>query len=124
MINKKEKLFRHWSEKRVRFMSRKQKKLVHRALGLLEAGGTLVYSTCTFSPEENEAVIDFALKKHSDADVAKINVHVNHAGGLTAWDGKEFDPRVAVCMRIYPQHNGTGGFFVAKLVKRDMQSQI
>lgn len=118
MVNKKEKIFRCWSERRIRLLSKKQKKLINRALELMELGGTLVYSTCTFSPEENEAVIDFALKKHSDANVEKINVPINHVGGITSWNEIDFDKRVSSCMRIYPQHNGTGGLFVAKLVKR------
>ncbi|MBI4014727.1 MAG: RsmB/NOP family class I SAM-dependent RNA methyltransferase [Candidatus Aenigmarchaeota archaeon] len=116
MINKKDKLFRHWSEKRIKFLAKKQKKLIKHAFALLKERGILVYSTCTFSPEENEGAVDFLLKKNKNAVIEEINVPVKHASGVTTWD-KSYDGRVASCARIYPQHNGTGGFFVAKIRK-------
>lgn len=116
MVNKNEKLFEHWSEKRKRLLSKKQKKLITHAFELLEWGGTLVYSTCTFSPEENEEVVDFLLK-NKDAKLADINVDVVHTEGLTEWNGKIYDSSLVKCFRIYPQHNSTGGFFVAKISK-------
>ena len=118
MVNKKEKLFEHWSEKRVRLLAKKQKKLISHAFELLETGGTLVYSTCTFEPDENEEVIDALLKKHDGAKIREIKVEINSDAGLTSWNGKDYDPRLVDCMRIYPQHNNTGGFFVAKIRKK------
>src|SRR3989338_3444270 len=50
-----------WSESKPRQASLLQKKLALRGFDLLAPGGTLVYSTCTFAPEENEAVVDFLL---------------------------------------------------------------
>lgn len=117
MVNKKEKLFGHWSEKRITLLSKTQKKLIAHAFGLLENGGILVYSTCTFAPEENEEVVDFLLRKHESASAEKINIDIKHAGGMTHWDGKEYSASAAKCLRIYPHHNGTGGFFVAKMRK-------
>ncbi len=75
MINKKEKIFKTWSEKRIKLFSRKQKKLIEHAFDILEKGGTLVYSTCTFEPEENEAVVDFLLKKRSDEILERIEIN-------------------------------------------------
>ncbi len=117
MVNKKEKLFGHWSEKRIRLMAKKQKKLLQHAFEVLEKGGTLAYSTCTFAPEENEEVIDFLLEGYENAEIMPINVDIEHAPGLVHWNGKEYDPRVRNCIRIYPHHNNTGGFFVAKMKK-------
>ena len=117
MVNKKKKLFEHWSEKNVKLLAKKQKKLILHAFDMLEKGGTLVYSTCTFEPEENEAVIDALLSKHKDAKLAEINVKIIHAVGLTEWNGEKYDPSLSQCLRIYPQHNKTGGFFVAKIWK-------
>jgi len=117
MVNKNEKLFEHWSEKRIRLISKKQKKLIAHAFELLEWGGTLIYSTCTFSPEENEEVVNFLLSKYKDAKLIDIDVNIVHAKGLVEWDAKKYDSSLAKCFRIYPQHNNTGGFFVAKIVK-------
>lgn len=117
MVNKKEKLFKHWSERRIRFLSKKQKKLISHAFEILEKGGTLVYGTCTFAPEENEGVVDFLLKKNENAVIEKVAVPITHTTGITSWLDNTFDERLKNCMRIYPQHNETGGFFVAKIRK-------
>ena len=117
MVNKKEKLFEHWSEKRLRLLAKKQKKLISHAFSLLNPGGTLVYSTCTFEPEENEEVVDFLLKKHPEAKLEGITLNINHASGLVKWGDKEYDASMVNCIRIYPYHNNTGGFFVANIRK-------
>lgn len=117
MINKKEKVFAHWSERRIRFLSKKQKKLVKHAFEILEGDGILIYSTCTFAPEENEGVIDFLLDKFDDAAVEQVNVSISHSHGITEWNGSEFSKDAEKCMRIYPRHNGSSGFFVAKVRK-------
>ena len=115
MVNKKEKTFEHWSERRVRDMAKKQKKLINHAFSMLEPGGTLVYSTCTFSPEENELVVQNLLDQ-TGAKLEKIEIPgLNFARGLTEWKGKRLTTED--CIRIYPRHNGTGGFFVAKIRK-------
>lgn len=54
--------YTHWGLRKVEEMARKQKQLLHSAIRCLKPGGNLVYSTCSFSPEENEAVIDRALQ--------------------------------------------------------------
>lgn len=117
MVNKKEKLFEHWSEKKVRLLAKTQKKLAGHAFSLLEPGGLLVYSTCTFEPAENEEVIDFLLKKYpSKAEIAAIEIkNLVHGHGLAEWNGKAFDKSMENCMRIYPQHNGTTGFFTVRI---------
>ncbi len=117
MINKKEKLFEHWSEKRIKILAKSQKKLIMHAFEILEKNGVLVYSTCTFEPEENECVIDFLLKKFDNAELEKIDVSIRHVNGLNEWNNKEFNEKMKNCMRIYPDHNGTTGFFVAKIKK-------
>jgi len=119
MVNKKEKLFRNWSEKRVKILSKKQKKLIAHAFSLLHPGGLLVYSTCTFEPDENEAVVDFLLSGHDNAVLEYIEANIVHENGLTEWIGTKFHPDMAKCMRIYPSQNRTTGFFVARIRKKD-----
>ncbi|MCX6816117.1 MAG: RsmB/NOP family class I SAM-dependent RNA methyltransferase [Candidatus Aenigmarchaeota archaeon] len=117
MINKKEKVFEYWSEKRMKLLAKKQKKLIVRAFELLKKGGTLVYSTCTFNVEENEEIVNFLLGKFDNAKIEDIDVNIKHEDGIIVYDGKVFNPDIKKCYRIYPSHNNTGGFFVAKITK-------
>lgn len=121
MVNKNRKLFKNWSDRRIKILSKKQKKLAEHAFTLLENGGVMVYSTCTFGPEENEAVIDHLLNKFNNAFVEDVDVrNIRYDSGVTEWNAKKFHDDVKKCIRIYPQHNNTGGFFVARVKKEDL----
>jgi len=107
-----------WSENIIRKLSALQRALLRRALSLLKPGGVLVYSTCTFAPEENEAVLAYALEKF-DVKLEKIKLRGwKVCPGLTEWDGQKFPDEVARAIRIWPHLNDSGGFFVAKLRKK------
>jgi 16S rRNA C967 or C1407 C5-methylase (RsmB/RsmF family) len=84
---------------------------------ILEDGGTLVYSTCTFEPEENELVVNALLDKYENAKIDDIDVAIRHDSGIAEWNRKKLDESIRKCIRIYPQHNNTSGFFVAKIRK-------
>ncbi|MEK6847114.1 MAG: RsmB/NOP family class I SAM-dependent RNA methyltransferase [Nanoarchaeota archaeon] len=108
------KTFLMWNIKVVEKLSREQRKLIANALKCLKVGGTLVYSTCTHSPEENEAVVDFALKNFP-VELEELHLPLRCRPGVTSWNGSDFSPEVSRCCRIYPQDNNSEGFFVAKL---------
>ena len=103
-----------WSEGQVHAVAGVQREILRRAVQATRDGGTVVYATCTFAPEENEAVVDSVLARE-DCRVVDPEVPVDHVPGVTEWDGEEYDPAVRETARIYPHHNDTGGFFVAKL---------
>lgn len=107
-----------WSPGLVKKMHYTQKYLIDLAYGLLKEGGTLVYSTCTQEPEENEAVVSFLLAKYPEADLLDINLDINSSNPILEFDGVKYDSRVKKCLRIYPQDNDTEGFFVAKITKK------
>ncbi|BCX80855.1 tRNA (cytosine49-C5)-methyltransferase [Methylomarinovum caldicuralii] len=99
--------------------ARLQQALLRRAIALCRPGGRIVYSTCTFAPEENEAVIDAVLRQ-SDGVVRVVPQAVaglRTAPGVSRWNGQRFDPQVDHCLRLWPHHNDTGGFFAAVLEK-------
>lgn len=108
------KTFLMWNPKMINNLNRMQKKLIAFALKVLKVGGTLVYSTCTHAPEENEGVIDFALKNFP-VHVEPLSLPLKCRQGISSWDGETFSPEVSKCCRIYPHDNDSEGFFVAKL---------
>ncbi len=109
----------HTTEKSALAMSKRQKDILMKAVKLCKPGGRLLYSTCTFSPIENEAVVSEVLAAMGDAlRVVPIKVdHLKTANGLTAWRQHQFDPSLKDAVRVWPHQNNTGGFFIVVLEK-------
>ena len=109
------------SEREEKALAQRQTALLISALKALRPGGQIVYSTCTLSPDEDEAVIDAVLKSFpgkvsvSDA-AARIPLP---APGLTEAYGKSFDPSVKGSVRLWPHRYQTAGFFACLLEKND-----
>lgn len=97
----------------------KQKLLLRQAIRRCAHGGRIVYSTCTYAPEENEAVVDAVMQDWPGA-VRLVPARVPRlrcVPGVTRWRGKTFHPDLVHTMRIWPHHNDTAGFFVALMEK-------
>jgi 16S rRNA (cytosine1407-C5)-methyltransferase len=107
----------HWSPRKIRECARKQAGLIESAYLALKPGGTLVYSTCSFAPEEDEAVVDGLLRDHPEAVVLSTEVPAaTTQAGITAWEGVDFDPAVSRCVRVLPD-GVFDGFFLARIGK-------
>ncbi|MFP4174953.1 MAG: RsmB/NOP family class I SAM-dependent RNA methyltransferase [Halobacteriales archaeon] len=91
-----------------------QKGILTRTLDLVNDGGRVVYSTCTFAPEENEAVVDHVVR-NGDARVRSFDVGLDSSPGVTEWQDKTYVDEVGKTRRFYPHQNDTGGFYVALL---------
>jgi NOL1/NOP2/sun family putative RNA methylase len=114
----------HWGIRNIQRMSRIQIGLVVSGFRSLRPGGTMVYSTCTIAPEENEMVISYLLRKFPDAEIQPIGLSgLKIRPGITRWQGAVLDPRAEQCGRILPQDNDTAPFFVAKITKKDSGTQ-
>lgn len=115
-IIKDKRLLEKWNYGRVRKMGTLQKSLIRAACNLLKKDGILVYSTCSIEPEENEDVVDYAIKKF-DMEVEKVNLKgIKTREGIKEWDGKEYE-WASKAIRIWPQDNSTEGFFICRLRK-------
>ncbi len=108
------KTFETWNHKVVDKLSRQQKKFMAMALKCLKKSGTLIYSTCTHAPEENEEIVNFALKNFP-VKIESIELPLNCRPGLTSWKEDSFSPELKKACRIYPQDNDSEGFFLCKM---------
>ncbi|MFB6244576.1 MAG: RsmB/NOP family class I SAM-dependent RNA methyltransferase [Halobaculum sp.] len=103
-----------WTLNHVFEIASVQKGILRRAIQATRPGGTVVYATCTFAPEENEAVVDHVLNAEN-CRVVEWDAPVETRPGVTEWNGETYDPAVEHTSRVYPHLNDTGGFYVAKL---------
>lgn len=117
-VQGKPKTYGYWSDRKIKEMAYKQRKLLLSAWTALKPGGTLVYSTCTFAPEENEMQISRLLERFPDqVEVISIVLpKLKTLPPLVSWKGKTFHPQVKRAIRIFPT-NEIEGFFVAKMKK-------
>ena len=106
-----------WNPDMVRRLSITQKQLIETGFNLLKENGTLVYSTCSLEPEENEGVVDFLLKKYENARLEDIKLNIKRSSPILEFENKEYSEELKKCLRIWPQDNDTEGFFVAKIRK-------
>ena len=108
--------YQHWSPRKVKETQRKQKSLIRSAYAALKPGGTLLYCTCSFAPDENELVVASLLKK-TDAQLMPIAEYPpNSMPGLTQWLGKLLNENLALTLRVLPD-GPWDGFYVAKIFK-------
>jgi 16S rRNA (cytosine1407-C5)-methyltransferase len=104
----------YWSLRKIKEMAHKQKGLLLSASRLLKPSGSLVYSTCTFSPEENEAVVDWFLRKAEGFSVEPVRIQgVQAYPCLTEWEGRGFSPEVRKAFRVLPGDTMNGFFIVS-----------
>lgn len=115
MFRKDPSAIQYWDEGYPRSCARVQKKVLKSALEMLAPGGTLVYSTCTFSPEENEGVVNYTLKHNHDLQLLPIIPIEGSAPGIPEYG--EGNPELSKCMRLYPHLFSGEGQFIAKFKK-------
>ena len=117
--------------------AKQQKEIITRAAQMLAPGGDMLYSTCTFSPEENEQVIQFLLDSRDDMEIREIQPYEGFAPGrpevaYEGWDGECTDPvrrkmgtpDLKKCVRIWPHKMAGEGHFLALLHKKAPGEEI
>lgn len=81
-----------------------------------KTGGYVIYSTCSVSIEENEQVVQYALKKRPNVRLVETGLTFG-VDGFVSYMGKQFDPKMKMTKRFYPHAYNVDGFFVSKFKK-------
>jgi len=116
-IRKSLKTIRMWNPNMITRLTGQQKQLIDNAFNNLKEGGTLVYSTCSLEPEEDEGVVDYLLNKYGNTKLEEIKLDIKRSNPILEFEGKKYNTEIEKCLRLWPQDNDTEGFFVAKIVK-------
>ena len=117
-IRKSIKTINMWNLNMVKRIAGTQRQLIQTAFDILKPGGTMVYSTCTLEPIENEGTVSFLLNKNDNAKLEDIELDINRSPCVTEFGKDVYHPDVKKCLRIWPQDNNTEGFFVSKIKKK------
>lgn len=106
-----------WSPDHVKLCAARQQEILEHAARMLRGGGRLVYSTCTFSPEENEGTISHFLENHPEFSIEPVQAFEMFGRGRPEWaDGREELQRT---VRIWPHLTEGEGHFIAVLKKME-----
>ncbi len=100
----------------VRFCATKEDELLDAAVTVLAPGGTIVYSTCSIAPEENEYVVDEILKRHPEMKIVPIPLDFGTPGYSEPY-GVSLDESLKLAKRFLPHLHGSEGCFIGKMIK-------
>ncbi len=112
---------KYWNLSYIRRAQNVQKSLIIAAIHALRPDGLLVYSTCTMTPEENEAILSHALESFpQQVEVEEIELPgLKTMEGVREFEGRKFHPEVRKIARIWPFLNDTEAFTVFKIRKKE-----
>ncbi|CAO1625626.1 unnamed protein product [Parajaminaea phylloscopi] len=106
------------SERDFQLLAHLQKQLILCAIDSVNprsaTGGYVVYSTCSVAVEEDEAVVDYALKKRPNVKLVPTGIDFGR-DGFTRYRERVFDPKMHLCKRVFPHAHNVDGFFLARL---------
>lgn len=136
MFRKTPAIMKNWEQYGVEYYNKLQKEIILQAARMLKPGGYMLYSTCTFSPEENEGTISYLLEKYPEfqvvnplteigvQDITTSSSEVSYEGfakGRPEWvNGRE---ELKNCIRLWPHKIKGEGHFIALLKKGDSPAE-
>lgn len=106
-----------WSNRLPEKCAELQKEILTFAAPMLQPGGRLVYSTCTFNPIENEQVMEWFLEEHPDFILVPVPQQEHYLPGRPEWSNSQRED-LSLTARLWPHHLRGEGHFVAVLEKR------
>lgn len=116
MFRKNEEACGEWSLSNVELCASRQDEILDCAAEMLAPGGRLVYSTCTFAPDENEGSMERFLKRHPDFSILKPKRAEGMSAGMPEWS-TENSPCLTDTIRLWPHRLHGEGHYMAVLKK-------
>lgn len=106
-----------WDKEKPLLCAKQQKEIIMQAAKMLRPGGQLLYSTCTFSPEENEEVIQYLLSVSPEFEIREMPGYKGFSEGRPDLVKDGGHPDLRKCIRIWPHKMSGEGHFIALLSK-------
>ncbi len=118
MFRKNPAVMESWKEKGPEYFSAIQRDIILHAADMLKPGGRMLYSTCTFAPEENEGVITHLLCERPEMELVPMEDYEGFSPGLLSFEGYRYHESCILCRRIWPHRMSGEGHFLALLAKK------
>jgi NOL1/NOP2/sun family putative RNA methylase len=122
MFRKDPESVKYWSQEYVEQCANRQRHILDSAFKMLKPGGTLVYSTCTFSPEENEQNIDYFLNKYAEMTILPIKKYSGMEDAKPEWGNGNVELKNA--LRMFPDRFNGEGHFICKMTKDTEETAV
>ena len=106
-----------WSEENVALCARRQDEILDAAVEMLAPGGRIIYSTCTFAPDEDEGTLSRLLERFPELELAELPDYPGFVPARADWYTPAA-PGIEKAARLFPHHLQGEGHFAAKLVRR------
>ena len=123
MFRKDKKMVKAWEEHGPEFFAKIQRSIVTQAARMLKPGGMILYSTCTFAPEENEGTIEYLLEQYPEFVIKEIRPYEGFACGKPEVTESK-DEAFSKTVRIWPHKMHGEGHYLALLQKGDAKQYI
>lgn len=120
MFRKSNSMIKAWEKNGVELFVNLQQSILREMVKCLRPGGSLVYSTCTFSPEENEQAMDYLLELAPELELQELPLYEGFDTGHPEWS-RTGNEAVKHCRRLWPHCVKGEGHFVALLQKQESE---
>ncbi len=118
MFRKEPSMVKAWEQNGPEFYAKLQEEILSQALPMLKPGGYLLYSTCTFSPLEDEGTVEKILNMDSNMELVPMRGYEGFSEGNPAWIGSD-NEEIRKCIRIFPHKLDGEGHFLALFHKKE-----
>lgn len=122
MFRKEPSVMKSWVEHGNDYFVKLQQEITSYALKMLRPGGMLLYSTCTFSPLEDEQIVSRMLKEDPDLELVEPEWYEGFDHGHPEWSDN--NQELTKCVRIWPHRMKGEGHFLALLKKKGESSRL